>query len=143
MKHLKTYNSFKLNEDYGKNVAKAISIYKQQLDQEKLAKIKKLAAMLNLDIQEGSEYASSQYEEYEGWETTIDQLRDLLNELDVDTIYYCYDTDEVTTTNPENRTSNSSDDEEDEEFVDDFSDWTEIDSEAVKKALIGAVSEYI
>jgi hypothetical protein len=138
MKHLKTYNSFKLNEDYGKNVAKAISIYKQQLDQEKLAKIKKLSAMLNLDIQEGSEYASSQYEEYEGWETTIDQLRDLLNELDVDTIYYCYDTDEVITTHPENRSN-----EDDEDIVDDFSDWTEIDSEAVKKTLIGVVSEYI
>jgi hypothetical protein len=140
MKHLKTFNSFKLNEDYGKNVAKAISIYKQQLDQEKLAKIKKLAAMLNLDLQEGGVYASSQYEEYEGWETTIDQLRDLLNDIDVDTIYYCYDTDEVTTTSPENR---SNDNEDDEEFVEDLSDWTEIDAEAIKKALIGAVSEYI
>jgi hypothetical protein len=141
MKHLKTFNSFKINEDYGKNVSKAISIYKQQLDQEKLAKIKNLAAMLNLDIQEGSIYVESQYEDYEGWEKTLDQLRDLLNEIDVDTIYYCYDTDEVTTTNPENRSNN--DDDDDEEIVDDFSDWTEIESSDVKKALIGAVSEYI
>jgi hypothetical protein len=140
MKHLKTYNTFKLNEDYSKNVVKAISIYKEQLDQEKLVKIKKLAAMLNLDIQEGGVYASSQYEDYKGWDKTLAELRDLLDELDVDTIYYCYDTDEVTTTNPENRSSN---DDEDEDIVDDFSDWTEIDSEDVKKSLIGAVSEYI
>jgi hypothetical protein len=140
MKHLKTYNSFKLNEDYNKNVAKAISIYKQQLDQDKLAKIRKLAAMLNLDIEEGGVYASSQYEEYEGWDITLNQLRDLLDELDVDTIYYCYDTDEVTTTHPENG-NNDNDDEE--EIVDDLSDWTEIESDDVKKALIGKVSEYI
>lgn len=129
MKHLKLYEEFNfLNEN--KHTEKAVQIYAETLDKEKLAKVKELKTMLNTDIREGGIYASSQFEDYKGFDKTLDELRDLLDELNIYDIYYCYDTDEVTTSEPEG--------EDAEGFT-----WYQIDSSDVKKALVGLVAEYL
>jgi len=130
MKHLKLFEEHSKVYESRNTISNAILHYKQTLDKEKMAEVSKLKSMLNLDIQEGPAYAASQYDDYEGWDKTLDKLRDLVNELDLSDIYYCDDTDEVTTTSPE----------EDEESG--FS-WMLIDASDVKKGLLGAVSEYV
>lgn len=129
MKYLKLFEDFNsLNEN--KYTEKAVQIYSGTLDKEKLAKVRELKTMLNTDLREGDIYTKSQFEDYKGFDKTLDELRDLLDELNIYDIYYCYDTDEVTTSEPEG--------EDAEGFT-----WYQIDSSDVKKALVGLVAEYL
>ena len=122
MKHLKLFEDFNsLNEN--KYAKKAVEIFSETLDKEKLEKVKKLKTMLNTDLREGDIYAESQFEDYKGFDKTLD-------ELDIYDLYYCYDTDEVITTEPEG--------EDAEGFT-----WYKIDSSDVKNELVGLVAEYL
>lgn len=116
------------NEGYNDVTKDATKAYKKTLNKDLLISAKHLANMLNLSLDEGDIYAKSQYDDYQGYVKTKDAFNDLIDELNIDDFYYCYDTDEITSSEPES----------DGDF-----EWYTIEKDTILKALFGKIINYL
>lgn len=127
------YNDSRLNKDIAnesRNNKKAIVEYGKTLSSEILTKAKGVAKMLNLDLREGDIYTKSQYPDYTNFKEYKDKLESYIDELDIYDFYYCYETDEILTSEPSG--------EDAEGFQ-----WTLIDKDEIIKELFGEIAEYL
>lgn len=119
-----------VNEKLNNHGKKAIVEYEKTLNADILANAKETAKMLNLDLREGDIYTNSQYPDYTNFKEYKDKLESYIDELDIYDFYYCYETDEILTSEPSG--------EDAEGFQ-----WTLIDKDEIIKELFGEIAEYL
>ena len=130
MAHInKSFKNF-VNENSSKHSKKAVDEYKKTLNSEILTNAMNVAKMLNLDLREGDIYTKSQFPEYTNFKEYKNKLESYIDDLDIYDIYYCYDTDEVLTSEPTEEENNGL-------------SWSLIDREYIIKELFGEIASYL
>ena len=130
MAHInKSFKNF-VNENSSKHSKKAVDEYKKTLNSEILTNAMNVAKILNLDLREGDIYTKSQFPEYTNFKEYKNKLESYIDDLDIYDIYYCYDTDEVLTSEPTEEENNGL-------------SWSLIDREYIIKELFGEIASYL